>query len=287
MKKYLKLMRVHHYIKNILIFFPLIFSGQLFNGSLLIKTLLGFLAFSMASSSIYIFNDINDAENDKNHPTKCKRPIASGEVSLKNAWIFVAILFISALIINYFSFGLNISAWIMILTYIFLNLGYSLGLKNVPIIDIAILVSGFLLRVIYGSVITDIEISKWLYLTVISMSFYLGLGKRRNEILKQDNETRKVLKYYNYNFLDKNMYMCLALTITFYSLWTVDPSTINRISNTYLIWTVPLIILICMKYSLNVEGDSDGDPVEVVLKDKVLLLLIILFTIISLCIIYI
>ena len=113
-----------------------------------------------------------------------------------------------------------------------LNLLYSFGLKNVPVADIAILVSGFLLRVLYGSSITGIEISKWLYLTVIAMSFYLGLGKRRNELEKHGGEsTRKVLEAYNKNFLDKNMYMCLSLAIVFYSLWCTDPNTISLYNN--------------------------------------------------------
>ena len=153
--------------------------------------------------------------------------------------------------------------------------------------DIAILVSGFLLRVLYGSEIMGIEISNWLYLTVISMSFYLGLGKRRNELVKStEGTTRKVLQFYNHSFLDKNMYMCLALTITFYSLWSVDPLTISRIGNSNLFWTVPLVILICMKYSLTIEGNSDGDPVEVVFRDKTLLALILFFGVITMGIIY-
>ena len=137
-----------------------------------------------------------------------------------------------------------------------------------------------------GFNVTGIEISKWLYLTIIAMSFYLGLGKRRNELLKQKGNSRKVLKYYNQGFLDKNMYMCLALTIAFYSLWSVDPITIERVSNTDLVWTVPFVILICMKYSLNIEGNSDGDPVEVVLKDKALLAMLAIYGVITVGIIY-
>lgn len=287
MKHYLKLMRVHHYMKNGLIFAPLIFSGNLLNVELFFNTLLGFIAFSFVASTVYIINDLQDAELDRLHPTKCKRPLAANLVSIKSAAILAVSLVIIAFIINTYIAENNIIAWLSIILYLLLNLAYSNGLKNYPIIDIAILVSGFVLRVLYGSGITEIEISNWLYLTVISMSFYLGLGKRRNELLKQKKVSRKVLKYYNHNFLDKNMYMCLALTIVFYSLWTVDPITIERISNDLLVWTVPLIILICMKYSLNIEKDSDGDPVEVVIRDKFLFGLVIMFLIFSVGIIYI
>lgn len=287
MKKYLKLMRIHHYIKNGLIFTPLIFSGSLFNQDLLFKSILGFVAFSLIASAIYIINDIQDVEQDRLHPTKCKRPLAANEISLTNAKVLAGILIVVAISVNYFVANNAWVAWTSLILYLLLNLAYSNGLKNLPIIDIAILVSGFVFRVLYGAGITGIEISSWLYLTVIAMSFYLGLGKRRNELIKQKNASRKVLKYYNQGFLDKNMYISLGLTIAFYSLWTVDPVTIARLSNDYLVWTVPLVILICMKYSLNIEGDSDGDPVEVIIKDKVLMGMGTLFMFITLGIIYI
>lgn len=287
MKKYLKLMRVHHYMKNGLIFTPLIFSGSLFDIDLFTKSILGFVAFSLIASAIYIINDIQDVEQDRLHPTKCKRPLAANLISLTNAKFLAISLVMIGFIINVYAANDALFAWLAIISYLILNLAYSNGLKNLPIIDVAILVSGFVFRVIYGAGITGIEISNWLYLTVIAMSFYLGLGKRRNELIKQKNVSRKVLKYYNQGFLDKNMYMSLALTIAFYSLWTVDPVTIARLSNDYLVWTVPLVILICMKYSLNIEGDSDGDPVEVIIKDKVLMGMGALFIFITLGIIYI
>ncbi|AWK50029.1 prenyltransferase [Clostridium beijerinckii] len=271
MKKYLKLMRVQHYLKNVLIFLPLVFSQNLFDIELLKKTILGFFSFSILSSIVYIVNDINDVEKDRKHPKKCNRPIASGDISVKSAYKLAIFILIIGIIFNFFACGFSIMSWVFIITYLIINFAYSMGLKNLPIIDVSILVSGFLIRVLYGSSITGIETSKWLYLTVIAMSFYLGLGKRRNEYQNQGDKTRNVLKYYNHDFLDKNMYMCLGLTIVFYALWCVDPVTIERYSNSNIVWTVPLIMLICMKYSLNVEGESDGDPVSVVLSDKVLI----------------
>lgn len=286
MKNYLKLMRVHHYLKNVLIFLPLFFSQNLFNVSLLKNALLGFLSFSILSSIVYIVNDIQDVEKDRKHPKKCKRPIASGAVSVKEAYILAIVIAVMGICFNYLACGINIKGWILVFVYLGINFAYSMGFKNLPIIDITILVSGFLIRVLYGSAVTSIEVSKWLYLTVISMSFYLGLGKRRNELKTQGSETRKVLKYYNHDFLDKNMYMCLGLTIVFYSLWCVDSTTIERYSNSNFVWTVPLVMLICMKYSLNVEGESDGDPVSVLLNDKILMGMVFFYSIIVLFMIY-
>lgn len=289
MKHYIKLMRPHHYMKNILLFFPLMFSGRLFELEIFTKVLLGFLAFGLISSVVYIINDINDAENDARHPTKCNRPIASGKVGKGSALVFAVVIFALAITLNVFASGGNVYPWVFILSYMVLNLLYSFGCKNIPILDIAILVSGFLLRVIYGAQVANIEVSSWLYLTVMAMSFYLGLGKRRGELANSEagEQTRKVLKFYNHAFLDKNMYMCLALAITFYSLWCVDPMTTARHAGKGFVFTVPLVILICMKYSLSIEGGSDGDPIEVIRKDKWLLILLAVYAVLAIGIIYI
>lgn len=280
MKKYLKLMRVNHYIKNLLVFAPLVFNGSLFDTDKLRSTVLGWLAFSLTASAIYIINDIRDAEKDRRHPTKKDRPIASGAVSVKQAACLSLLLLIGALGIHWLAGGMGGAVFYLAL-YFLLNIFYSMGLKNEPILDIAILTGGFLIRVLYGSALTGIEVSYWLYLTVVSMAFYLVLGKRRNEFMQQSgNDTRHVLKYYTLPFLDKHMYMCLSLTIVFYSLWAME--TGNRI----LIFTVPIALLICMKYNLNVEGTSDGDPVEVLLGDKMLVLMSCLYGVLILCALY-
>lgn len=275
MKHYIKLMRPHHYIKNVLIFAALACSGQLFDPRKLLSGLLGFAAFCLISSVVYIINDIRDVEKDRRHPTKCRRPIAAGTVSVRNAWILAGVLVVLAALCNLLTFHGTATA--LLVLYLILNLAYSFGLKNIPILDITILVAGFLLRILYGALVTQIVISNWLYLTVIALAFYFALGKRRNE-LKQlgGEETRKVLKSYPAEFLDKSMNMCLTLAIVFYSLWSMADTTVAAYGQ-YLVFTVPVVMLIVMKYSLNIEGESDGDPVEVLLHDKVLLALCVLY----------
>ena len=164
---------------------------------------------------------------------------------------------------------------------------YSKGLKNVPIVDIMILVSGFVFRVMYGGVVTNIEVSKYLYLMIIFGAFYLGFGKRRNEIIKNGNKSRKVLALYNKEFLDKNMYVMLGLAIVSYTLWCVDSTTINRVGNDYIFWTIPLLIVILQLYSLNIEGNSHGDPIEVILSDKLLIGTAMLYGIVMFMLLYI
>lgn len=270
-KNYFKLLRVNHYLKNFLVLLPLVFSSELLNLSKLKTTVLGFIAFCLTASIVYIINDLKDIENDKKHPVKKNRPFASGKVSKVEGIIILIVLTLIVLGLSYF---IGFEHWITLLllgVYLLLNVFYSFGLKNVPIVDIVILVSGFLIRVVYGAQIIDLTVSNWMYLTVISASFYMGLGKRRNEIIKQGDKSRKVLKYYTKEFLDKNMYVFLGLCIVFYALWAVDPTTINKLGNNLMIWTVPFIMVILMKYSLNVEGNSFGDPVDVILHDKSLL----------------
>lgn len=281
---YIKLMRPKHYIKNFLVFLPLLFSGMFFDKNNILTCLLGFICFSLLASTIYIINDIKDKDKDKMHKTKCNRPIASGKVSVKNA-IILDILLITIIVLICILGNFNALSISLALLYFILNLIYSFGAKNIPILDIIILVSGFFIRVLFGATLLNITVSNWLYLTVIAISFYLGLGKRRNEIIKSGVNYRKVLKYYNKDFLDKNMYMCLTMTIVFYSLWTTD-SVIVLKNNNLLIWTVPLIIIIAMKYSMNIEGDSDGDPVEVIMKDKVLIALGLIYMISLFVILY-
>lgn len=269
-------MRVHHYIKNLLVFTALICSGQLFDLKKLLAGVVGFIAFCMISSAVYIINDIRDKEWDCRHPTKCMRPIAAGTVSVKCAWMLTAVLLLATVICNCLVF--RIASTMLLVLYFFLNLFYSFGLKRIPIVDITILVAGFLIRIMYGAVIIENSLSNWLYLTVLTLTFYLALGKRRNELKQnEDRDTRQVLRSYPASFLDKNMYMCLTLALAFYALWCMDAETVTRYNGINLIFTVPVVLLITMRYSMDVEGEADGDPVEVLLHDRMLLVLCLFY----------
>lgn len=270
------LMRPKHYIKNGLVFAALACSGCLFERDRFLAGVAGFMAFSFISSVVYIINDIHDREKDARHPTKCNRPIAAGTVSVPAAKIMIIILLIAALVCNALSF--HLSSTLLLLLYLGLNLAYSFGLKNVPLVDVTILAAGFLIRVLYGAAMTGIIVSDWLWLTVTVVSFYFSLGKRRNELQKiSGGETRAVLALYTSNFLDKAMYMCLSLANAFYALWCMDARTTQMYGGVSLILTVPIVLLITLRYSMDVEGDSDGDPVEVLLHDKFLILLCVLY----------
>lgn len=275
------LLRIKHYIKNVLVFIPLVFSGELTDPRLIRKSVGGFIFFCLVSSIVYIINDIQDYEFDRNHQTKKERPIASGLISKKNAYITIGLLFIlfCVLSISLNTSGGGIANLIGIpLLYLMLNVAYSLGMKNIAILDVVIIATGFIFRTVYGGVIINVEISNWVYLTVISGSLYLGLGKRKKELDRMSiHPTRKVLTDYSTNFLDKNMYMCLTLCLMFYSLACIDIKTKAAQMGGDLIWTVPLVLVISLRYNMDLEGKSEGDPTGIILGDKWLILLILGF----------
>ena len=285
-----KLMRPKHYIKNFLILVSITFDRNLFNPAVLGQVMLGFAAFCLLTSAVYVVNDIRDVESDRQHEVKRNRPIASGAVPIPAAWVLAAGLLAAALAIQLAAFGNRGGSLLLMAAYFAANLGYSLGLKHVPFLDIVLLVSGFVLRVVYGAAIVGSSTSAWVYLTVFALSFYLGLGKRRNELVKLPpggGSTRKVLQYYSYEFLDKFMYLCLTLAVTFYALWSADSEVASKYGTDKLVWTVPLLIIILMKYSADIESSSYGDPVDVILQDKVLLLLGVLFGLVIVGLIYV
>jgi 4-hydroxybenzoate polyprenyltransferase len=167
-----------------------------------------------------------------------------------------------------------------------LNLLYSVKLKQVLLLDVAILGAGYFLRVLYGSLVTGIALSKWMYLTVLCMSFYLGFGKRRNEALHQGAGARAVLKDYTYGFLDKSMHAFFVITLNFYALWAADWSDRIGVSGGYALATVPLVMVICLRYNLLLEKNESGDPTEVILSDCPLLCLSLLTVFVFLGLLY-
>lgn len=273
MKKYIQLIRAKHWIKNFLIFLPLVCSGLL----TLKNTLLcigAFFAFSFASSFIYIINDIKDIEKDKLHPRKKNRPLASGKIKKTTALCIAALMIILSITINAFIIKSFFNEAIIILfLYIIINILYSFGLKDIAILDIVLLTAGFVIRVYYGASIINVEVSNWLFLTIMSASLFLGLGKRKKELIN-NKESRKVLTEYNEAFLDKFQYLSLALVIVFYSLWSIEQDI------KYLSCTYSLLILIFMKYSLNIEKNDEGDPTTILYQDKLLFLLCIIYSIV-------
>lgn len=279
-KTFVALLRCRHWLKNVLVLLPAIFGGVLVaDPAATAGAALGFAAFCCLSSAVYILNDLRDAERDRLHPTKRLRPIASGEVSPAVARACCAILIAAACALNALATHANLpQTFVCLAAYLALNVAYSLGLKRVAVLDVAILASGFFLRVLYGSFATGVAMFSWLFLTVIALSFYMALGKRQGELRAQAGggtpQTREVLGSYTPEFLASNMTVFMALGLAFYSLWAVGAGKASApVPDAE--FTIPLVFVICLRYSLLASrGDHDADPVELVLADRVLLALV-------------
>lgn len=270
-KSIIKLLRPKHSVKNLLIFLPLIFGLKDLTLKDFRTSILGFIVFCLVASSIYIINDYKDIEKDRLHPVKKKRPLASGAVTKKEVWITLSILLLVAIII---SFTFPLASIGLIAGYFVLNLGYSLGLKNIPILDVVILTSGFMIRLFLGSTLSGIAVSSLLYLVVMSGAFYLGISKRYNEIIKTGNQTRSVLKKYNTEYLKSIMNMFLVLIIVFYTEWCSNAYPEHR---DLFLASVPMLIILIISYIYVAEKDKYGDPADVIMKNKPLMLIGLLF----------
>lgn len=270
-KAIVKLLRPKHSIKNLLIFLPLIFGIKDLTFAHFRISILGFIVFCLVASSIYIINDYKDIEKDRLHPVKKTRPLASGTVTKKEALITFAILLVLAIIL---SLNFSIMSIGLIFSYFILNLGYSMGLKNIPIVDVVILTSGFMIRLFLGSSLSNIAVSPLLYLVVMSGAFYLGTSKRYNEITKTGNQTRSVLKKYNLEYLKSIMNMFLVLIIVFYTEWCGAAYPDHR---DLFLASVPMLIILIISYIYVSGKDKYGDPTDVIVKNKHLALLGLLF----------
>ena len=271
MKKYIDLLRLKHYVKNVLIFIPIVCSNNLTIKNIILICM-AFFAFSFIASSIYIINDLSDLENDKLHSEKKNRPIASGKISIKTARLFIAILFVLSLlfntIVNKSFFNLSL---LYLMIYFVLNILYSLFIKKVAIIDIIFLASFYILRIYYGAAIFDIGVSKWLFLTILSFSLFICLNKRKFDLNKKGFR----IKEYTITYLNNFAYLMLGLTLVFYSLWSMEQ--IN-----YMIYTVVFLIIIFMRYILVIEQENNGDPITILYHDKPLIFSSMLYIIIFL-----
>jgi decaprenyl-phosphate phosphoribosyltransferase len=280
----IKLIRVKHYIKNGLIFFPLVFAGRFFELASFINVSLAFVSFSLMASVVYIINDINDIEKDSNHPTKRYRPLVTGKIKVSTAIIISIVLFLSSISLSLQS--QNYWGGVILLIYLASNLLYSYWIKNIPIIELTVIVLGFMLRLLIGGVAINVPISEWLFLTVLSMSFYLAIGKRKGELNKSSEYSRIVLKQYTDKFLDSFLYVFLTMTLIFYSLWSSAINESSFLASGLIIWTVPIVIVIVMRYSFIIEGDSMGDPAEVLFSDLLLIALVLIYITMMFIIIY-
>jgi 4-hydroxybenzoate polyprenyltransferase len=286
MRALIRSMRPRQWAKNTFIFAALIFDGQLLAIGPLLRTMAGFVLLCLASSAVYLVNDVADAEADRSHPKKRNRPIASGTLSARTALIVSGILFVISLAA---SLALSWKFGLVVLTYMILNLAYSLRLKHVPIIDVMIVAAGFVLRVAGGVALIIVErFSPWLYMCTTLLALFIALGKRRAELkllAKEANAHRRVLDGYSIGFLDQLIVIVSGTTIVAYSLYTFSAE--NLPPKDLMMLTIPFVVFGIFRYLhlIHVE-DAGGAPDELVFSDRPLMATIILWALTSIAILY-
>ena len=294
MRKYLMIlkyvilsMRPEQWIKNIFVFAALLFSKNLFSLSKDIEAFIGFIFFCLITGCAYMINDLVDLERDRLHPSKSQRPLTSGSLNKTTAIKIIAIV---CSICFPLAFYMNILFGIIILVYLLLNIGYSIYLKDVVIIDVITIAAGFVLRVLGGAVIISVIPSNWLILCTILLSLFLGFSKRRHELVLLEDKSsthRKVLSYYNTYFLDQMIAVVTASTLICYALYTMSKDTIENLGTSKLIYTVPFVLYGIFRYLYLVhQKEEGGNPTEVMFTDKPMIINTILWVITSVIFIY-
>ena len=275
---YLKLLRPKDWAKNLFLFIPLFFAGSLFDWNIYPVLIAGAIAFSFVASSIYIINDYRDIEDDKKHPVKYKRPLASGAVS-KNAALIICLLLLLA------GFGLALylsSKFLFVLAiYFALNLGYSFGLKNIPILDIIIVAIGFVLRIKAGAVLAKIPVTEWLTIMVFLLALFMAIGKRRDDVLlklSSGTNMRKSAKGYNLEFLNVVLALVCAVIVVAYLMYTMSGHVAQRIGTYRLYYTCLFVLAGIMRYLqiIFVHAES-GSPTKILYRDRFIQITILLW----------
>lgn len=278
-------MRPKQWAKNIFVFTALVFDRKLLNVSAFLITLAGAAIFCLIASSIYIFNDIADRESDKQHPTKKNRPIASGKLSLGVAWAAAITLLMIGLPIAYL---LDPAFLAVCLVYFVLNMLYSTRLKHIPLIDVLVLASFYLLRVISGTALIEVKrFSPWLYVVTSLFALFIGLGKRRAElVLQYDNggKVRPALEGYSIELLDQLINIVSGTTIVSYSLYTF--SAPNLPENHAMMLTIPFVLYGIFRYLFLIQAGEGGAPEDIALSDRPLQASILLWSVVIMLVFY-
>jgi 4-hydroxybenzoate polyprenyltransferase len=286
--EYLKLIRVHQWVKNFFVFVPLLFSLHIFDWSYLQTSLLAFLIFCLASSSIYVINDLVDANADRAHPRKKNRPIASGKIKVPSAVIVSSLLLVIIFTIIPYS---NFEFLLSVIGFLVLNILYSFIFKNIVILDIFSIAAGFAIRVLGGAFAINVPISNWLLLTTMFISLFLGVMKRHSELVlvseNENHESRKVLSHYSLNFADQMATVAAAGVIICYALYTVAPRTVNIFGSENLIYTTPFVVFGIFRFMyLEYQSQKGENTTRVVATDLPMILTVILYILVTMFIIY-
>ncbi len=280
-------LRTKHWLKNFIIFLPLIFGRQLFVFPANLKTIAAFFLFSLTASSVYLINDVIDIEKDKAHPSKRLRPIPSNKIGIDQAVMTASIL---AAISMTCSFLLNVHLGYLLLIYFGLNFLYMIIFKDLVILDVFCLGGFFLLRIIVGSTVAGVGLSHWIIIMTALLALFLGFNKRRQELRllgEQASQHRHVFTKYNLHFIDQMTAIITSSIVIAYMLYTVDVRTVGQFGTRDLLYSIPFVYYGIFRYLYLIhKNEGEGDPTQILLSDRMLQLNIILWLIVCTAIIY-
>ncbi|RJO65940.1 MAG: decaprenyl-phosphate phosphoribosyltransferase [Myxococcales bacterium] len=271
-------LRPKQWVKNLILYAPLVFSRNFFEWNQTLKVTLGVGVFCLLAGSVYLLNDIVDREKDRLHPLKSKRPLASGALSAKTAW---AAFFLLAGAGAAAGFASGTLFGVLALGYFALNVAYSFYLKHVVIIDVMVIAIGFVMRVLAGAAIIEVPATPWLLMCTILLALFLGFAKRRHELVLLNDSAdghRRVLEHYTPYFLDQMMPVVSAATVMSYALYTISPETVAHFGTSKLIYTIPFVLYGIFRYLYLVHlREQGGSPTHAFLSDKPLLINVLLW----------
>jgi 4-hydroxybenzoate polyprenyltransferase len=288
LSNFIKLLRPHQWIKNGVVLAGLIFAGEANTSDQVLLAVRAMIAFCLMSSSVYILNDIVDRKRDSLHPLKKNRPIAAGKVPIFTAELIGIVLAAAGIVIC----GLiNRNLLIIGACFLILNLFYTLILKNIVIIDVMTIAGGFVLRAVAGALAVNVEISAWLLITTFVLALFLGLGKRRHELIileKEASAHRRILEKYSTYLLDQLISVVTASTVITYLFYTLSPEVGAKLNTKYLFVTVPFVIYGIFRYLYLVhKEEKGGSPTRLLLNDLPLLIDVVLWLASVILILYI
>lgn len=287
----IRLIRPAQWVKNLFVFLPLFFGGRMLSGDAWAYAGIAFAAFSLMASAIYCLNDIRDAETDRQHPEKRRRPVASGAVPVYVAWIVMILLVAGSECICWLALGdVDSRVGAVINIYLILNIAYSLKLKQVAIFDVFIIALGFVLRLLAGGVACGIPLSPWIVLMTFLLALFLAFAKRRDDVIIRERDgvvTRKTTHNYNLEFMNSVLCILASITMVCYMMYTVQPEVTARLGNNYIYISSILVLAGLIRYlQLAIVDEKSGDPTKILLHDKFIQLCCVLWILFFVLIIY-
>ena len=286
----IKVARPTHWIKNLFVFLPVFFGGGLLNTSEAVSAALTFLSFSLAASAIYCLNDIIDVNADRAHPVKCKRPIASGAITIPQAYGMMALSMLVSIVLMFLLPAGQTKTIFVIVAYFLINVAYCLRLKDYAIIDVCIIASGFVLRILAGGYATGVQLSKWIVLMTFLLTLFLAFAKRRDDVLRMNTTgqaPRAHTSRYNLTFINQAITITAGVMLVCYVMYTVSPEIIAQFATDKLYLTSILVILAILRYlQISFVDEKSGDPVKVALSDRATQLILLAWLLSFLVIIY-